>query len=235
MQETRDGDPFLGVSRLVKRDGGEVFLLGTSHCSRQSAEQASKLVRTTAPHAVVLELCRSRQGMLLPPRDNPVDTSLPDESPSASGVAESLSGLLSDWTEAIALQYSSIERLTGAGITGSEFRSAAEEAVAVGARVVLGDRDAGLTQRRLRQLVPTSELLLSLIWEDPTWAREQAYATMRTARELQTTSSALAQAVARGDEDGQQECIAVSHSLKALADRALEEATPRLATWVKGG
>lgn len=219
--------PFLGVSRLIKPDGGEVFLLGTSHCSQQSAEQASMLVRAVRPSAVVVELCPSRLGMLLPPRDEAAHPSLPHALPSASSVAGSLSSLASDWTEAISLQYSSIERLTDDGITGAEFRAAAEEAVVIGARLVLGDRDARLTQRRLRLLVPTSELLLSLIWEDPSWTRERAYTSMQIARELQATSTALARAVARADEEGHRECVVVAAALEKLANEALEAATPR--------
>lgn len=168
-----DDAVFLGVERLLKPDGGCVYLLGTSHCSRASASHAAALVRAVAPSAVALELCESRRHMLSPNTSIVRSGAWEEEEHSVGNVVSSLSNLFADWTELIAMQYAGIERLAGTGTTANEFRSAAVEARSIGAGVVLADRDCALTQRRLKLLVPTSELLGSLLWEDSIWCRDQ--------------------------------------------------------------
>ena len=59
-------------------------------------------------------------------------------------------------------------------------RSVDGDELLVDARVVLADRDVGLTQRRLKQLVPWSEIALALVWEDGEYSRESAYRRMET-------------------------------------------------------
>ena len=214
-------DVYEGVQRLVKPDGGCVYLLGTSHCSNHSAAQASALVKAVVPTAVAIELCESRRHMLSPPATAvppPKAPAATEDEHSAASVVDSLSALMADWTEVIELQYAGIERLAGDDITGNEFREASVAALGLGATVLLADSDCGLTQRRLKLLVPTSELVWSLLWEDPQWTRDQAYARMERAHRLQQMSSELATAAAsaaRGEPSAAVECARLSGSFKA--------------------
>ena len=105
------------------------------------------------------------------------------EARSLSEVASTAGSVLSDWTEAIRLQYSALEDLE-APRAGGEFRAAAEEARALGAEVVFGDRSVGLTTRRLRRLVPLTELLWALAFDDSEWAEAAAVRRIEEARAL---------------------------------------------------
>ena len=112
-------------------------------------------------------------------------------------LAGSLSSLLTDWTEAIGMQYSAFERVLGDQHAGGEFAAAAAEARRLGARVVLGDRDVALTQRRLRRLTPLSEVVLFVVgWEDGAWVRRQAELRMNAAEKMRATTAALDAATA---------------------------------------
>lgn len=174
-------DVYDKVERLVKPDGGCVYLLGTSHCSHYSSQQAASLVRSVKPSSVALELCESRRHMLSTKVTAGYKSSMqtPNEEYSASSVLGSLSGLVADWTEVISLQYAAIDRLSEGGTACNEFRAAAVEAKQIDATVVLVDRDCNLTQRRLNLLVPTSELVWSILWEDRCWSRDQVSHTTR--------------------------------------------------------
>jgi TraB/PrgY/gumN family len=43
----------------------EVYLLGTSHVSEQSAADVRRVVAAVKPESIVVELCRGRLGMML--------------------------------------------------------------------------------------------------------------------------------------------------------------------------
>ena len=42
----------------------EIFVVGTSHISRKSAEDVDRVIRAVRPDNVVVELCRSRAGIM---------------------------------------------------------------------------------------------------------------------------------------------------------------------------
>ena len=179
---------------LHKRDGGVVYLLGTSHCSEDSMEHARRLVRRKQPSAVVVELCDSRAA-LLTQRD---PAAAAHDKPASDSVVSSFSNVLADWTELLAIQYQVLESL-GVSAGGSEFAAAAEAAREVGAEIVLGDREVGLTRARLQRLVPISEVVLSTLGLDTSAAREVAIARMDATNELSQRSAALLGAIARAD------------------------------------
>ena len=157
-----------GVTVLRKPDGGTVYLLGSCHVSNESAAAAAELVKRTQPSAVVVELCESRRGLLEHTVHMPKSTDS-GANISIGDVALQLGDALWDWTEVMSLQYRVYDSLGASGDTGAEFRAAVEEAHAAGAEIVLGDRDMGLTRRRMRKLVPISELIWSFLFPDPKW------------------------------------------------------------------
>ena len=245
------------VITLQKPDGGTVYLLGTAHTSQSAVAAAEELVRATSPSAVVLELCKRRSWMAArapPPRLEPEDAVPPPPPPpqqqqqpppppsaaaaSAPGrleLAGSLSSLLTDWTEAIGMQYLAFERVLGDQHAGGEFAAAAAEARRLGARVVLGDRDVDLTQRRLRRLTPLIEVVqFALGWEDGAWARRQAELRMEAAEQLRTTTAALdvataASASAGATERDAAEVRRLCAELRLQSEAAVRAAAPSYA------
>ena len=148
------------VVTLRRADGATVYLLGTCHVSATSASEASALVREVRPSTVVLELCPSRRSMLYETsRSRAKDAGLPPpprrrrNTTTKSEVTNTLWNVLTDWTEAISLQYAALDSLVGeTNEVGAEFRAANDAAISVGAEVVLGDRAVALTQLRLKRL-----------------------------------------------------------------------------------
>lgn len=43
----------------------QIYLIGTSHVSEQSAKDVSRVIETVRPQCVVIELCRARKGVLM--------------------------------------------------------------------------------------------------------------------------------------------------------------------------
>lgn len=185
---------------LRKPDGGEVHLLGTCHSSEASAKEASELVHRVRPSTVVLELCKSRRQMLyeepagssqMEPASTP-GLRVPSKDHTMSDVASEMYGVLTDWTSLIAIQYSALDALD-ASKAGGEFRAAAKAADAVGAHIVLGDRDVNTTQTRLLRLPPMGEMLSFFFFDDPAWVERQAFDRHEAARALERTCGALAE------------------------------------------
>ena len=133
------------VVTLRRADGATVYLLGTCHVSATSASEASALVREVRPSTVVLELCPSRRSMLYETsRSRAKDAGLPPpprrrrNTTTKSEVTNTLWNVLTDWTEAISLQYAALDSLVGeTNEVGAEFRAANDAAISVGAEVVL--------------------------------------------------------------------------------------------------
>ena len=218
----------LPVTELEKPDGGRVYLLGTAHTSQESAAHAVCLMRAVRPSAVVVELCKGRRHMLdsAPPPPPPPPSSSgaasSDDSSlgglSSGNLASSLSGVLADWTTAITLQYDTYERVLG-DAAGGEFSAAASEAARLGARVVLGDRDVGLTLLRLKRLTPPAELLQTLVgWEDGESFRRRAYERMEEAQLLDAAATALSACAAAGERAPPAELGRLSAEVRRCAD-----------------
>jgi len=212
----------LPVTELEEKpDGGRVYLLGTAHTSQESAAHAVCLMRAVRPSAVVVELCKGRRHMLnsapAPPPPPSSSGAAGSDDSSLGNLASSLSGVLADWTTAISLQYDTYERVLG-DAAGGEFHAAASEAARLGARVVLGDRDVGLTLLRLKRLTPPAELLQTLLgWEDGESFRRRAYERMEEAQRLDAAATALSACAAAGERTAPAELGRLSAEVRRCA------------------
>lgn len=127
----------LDVIKLFDKD---IYLLGTAHVSKASAEQAENLIRDKKPDSVVIELCQSRYDTLLNP-DKWKKTDIVSVIKQGKGYV-----LLSQ------LILSSFQRRIGKSLNirpGAEMLAAANVADEIGSEIVLGDRDVGITLKRV--------------------------------------------------------------------------------------
>eukprot|EP00271_Cylindrocystis_brebissonii_P014514 TRINITY_DN35881_c0_g1_i1.p1 TRINITY_DN35881_c0_g1~~TRINITY_DN35881_c0_g1_i1.p1 ORF type:complete len:469 (+),score=64.02 TRINITY_DN35881_c0_g1_i1:152-1558(+) len=157
-----------------------VYLLGTAHLSRKSAEEVTRLVTAVRPQNVVVELCRSRAGTLyddVPPTqsvasEGAAETERRPQEPRRGFNVMALSGenfgatvmrsLQLGGRSALALRLllSSLSaRMTSAAgmELGEEFRAARRAAEEVGAQIVLGDRPIEITLQRAWQVLSWRE------------------------------------------------------------------------------
>ncbi|KAH9318722.1 hypothetical protein KI387_020491, partial [Taxus chinensis] len=117
----------------------DVYLVGTAHVSQDSCSEVQAVIRFLKPQVVFLELCSSRVAML---------------SPQVLQVP-SLSEMIDMWrnknVNALGVLYSWFLAKVADKLEvfpGAEFRTAYEEAVTYGAKVILGDRPVQITLRR---------------------------------------------------------------------------------------
>ena len=221
--ELPDVDGNDNVTILRKPDGGIVYLLGTCHVSSTSASEAAELVRRVKPTEVVVELCDSRRHMLydkIGESQLSIATSESNDGHSFADVAGMIGEVSQDWTSIISLQYKVLGELETAS-PGGEFRAAVDAAYAVGAHVILGDRRMELTQRRLQRLVPKTEMLWTLLFEDSEWVEKRAHRRYAEAGELQQASAALVRALAEPPNPAREARL---HSLGAAISRHAEQA-----------
>ncbi|KAJ8626450.1 hypothetical protein MRB53_019757 [Persea americana] len=144
-----------------------IWLVGTSHISEESAVDVERVVRAVEPESVVVELCRSRAGIMYTSND---DESLPllrSNMFSLSGArflgAVSRSINLGGQT-ALALRlllavFSSKISSDSNRPFGDEFRAARKASEEVGAQIVLGDRPIEITLGRAWSSLKWSEKL----------------------------------------------------------------------------
>lgn len=152
------------------REPLQLYLVGTAHVSAQSAADVRAVVQAVRPDAVVVELCRSRQAVMYQSgQGDKQQAASGDEASRAAAAAPaasnllSLSGgsLLSSFTRSMELGGSSalllrllLGRMSAGlsgrlGVTGGgEFVAARQEAEAIGAQLVLGDRPIEITLQR---------------------------------------------------------------------------------------
>lgn len=116
-----------------------VYVIGTAHVSEESCREVQAAVHLIKPEVVFLELCHKR-------------TSVLQRTPF---VVPTMSDMISMWkqrkTNMLGIVYSWFLAKVAAKLDvrpGAEFRAAYEEALACGAKVVLGDRDIEVTLRR---------------------------------------------------------------------------------------
>ena len=224
------------VVTLRRADGATVYLLGTCHVSATSASEASALVREVRPSTVVLELCPSRRSMLYETsRSRAKDAGLPPpprrrrNTTTKSEVTNTLWNVLTDWTEAISLQYAALDSLVGeTNEVGAEFRAANDAARSVGAEVVLGDRAVALTQLRLKRLVPAAEWVYVLFYGDGELWRRRCFERMEAAKALNRTVDDLLSRVGEAEAEAvpAAEVARLGESLRRQADEALNAAAP---------
>ncbi|KAL8217895.1 hypothetical protein R6Q57_021268 [Mikania cordata] len=133
-----------------------IWLVGTNHVSEKSAVDVERVVRTVKPDNVVVELCRSRAGIMYTSPDADTGSSLKSNPLSLSG-----SGLLGAVGRSINLggQTALALRLLLATFSskissninrpfGDEFRAARKASEEISAQVVLGDRPIEITLER---------------------------------------------------------------------------------------
>ena len=150
------GSGYRSGPNLAHVEPEDIWVLGTSHVSEQSAHDVEAAVAALQPDAIVLELCRSRTGLLYA-----------DEAPSSdrAGNAFGLSGAeggalramqrsvaLGGWTALLLRSFLArlSENLGGTlKVTpGADFRAAKRMAEASNATLVLGDRPVEITLER---------------------------------------------------------------------------------------
>ncbi|KAL9225284.1 hypothetical protein vseg_001229 [Gypsophila vaccaria] len=134
----------------------EVWLVGTSHVDRESVEHVERVVRALRPDNVVVELCRSRAGIMYTSSSDQPQQELKSNMFSLSGAgffgavgrsinlggqtALALRILLAVFSSKIS---SDIDRPFG-----DEFRAARIVSEEIGAQLVLGDRPIEITLER---------------------------------------------------------------------------------------
>ena len=137
----------------------EIFVLGTSHMSASSAADVEAAIAALRPDAIVIELCRSRSGLLY--ADNAaVVAATNDKAMNAFGLsgeggplrALQRSLALGGWAPLLlrVLLVRLSDTISGtAGVTpGADFRAAKRAADKLNATLVLGDRPIELTLER---------------------------------------------------------------------------------------
>lgn len=148
----------------------EIYIIGTAHTSKESAEAVSRVIREVKPCNVVLEMCKSRSGLTalndsrlldevrLPTLIKTALFGLPSSSSTSSSADKTQEALarslrLAGGRGPLVLQYCLVAAVKQLGKLlqvqfGEEFRCARRASEEVGAQVVLGDRPIELTLRR---------------------------------------------------------------------------------------
>ncbi|CAK0800848.1 unnamed protein product [Prorocentrum cordatum] len=147
----------------------EVYLIGTSHVSRRSADDVRDAIHAVQPDRVLVELCRKRAKRL---------RSAGSDNPGAGlgkKILRDLQGLLLRSGARPGLGVEVLMKLGFAGlyavlrqyglVPGVDFRAALEEADRRGLPVCYGDRDIDQTLGRLREAL--SEVSWSLLASPP--------------------------------------------------------------------
>ena len=158
------------VSFVKSAAGQEIALVGTAHISEESVVLVRRIIQELKPDTVMIELDPSRAGKLMARAGGQVavggdaPTSTPaaaapaaPQKPATFGMGQVVGRLFKgDFEEAgaqaVGVGLSSMyKQLDSMGFqSGGEFVAAVEEADKVGAQILLGDRDARVTVRRLR-------------------------------------------------------------------------------------
>jgi pheromone shutdown protein TraB len=141
-----------------------VWLLGTAHLSRRSAADVAAAVAALRPNAVVVELCRSRAGMMYADESLDAAATAPANGNALALGGESFGAALARSLKlggggALLLRAvlgAAARRAAGAGsdaadaapALGAEFAAARVAAEGIGATLVLGDRPVEITLRR---------------------------------------------------------------------------------------
>ncbi|KAG0580899.1 hypothetical protein KC19_4G208900 [Ceratodon purpureus] len=138
-------------------NGAELYLVGTSHVSQQSADEVRDVIRKVKPDYVMVELDRKRYNSMMQPqggRDNPFaffQQMVQTLANGNIGAVGKLMGLgLSGFYRLLATQ----------GVQpGKEMKVAIEEGKKVGAKIVLGDQDIDITMKHFGEQMSMSDAL----------------------------------------------------------------------------
>lgn len=132
----------------------EIYLVGTAHISKHSAELASRIIETVQPDAVAIELCKARYESLKDPE---------------SWKKTDIIKVLKDGKAAVLflqLMLASFQKRMGEKLQvkpGLEMLEASNTAKKIGASIILADRDVKTTLRRSWSKVSFISLI-KLMW-----------------------------------------------------------------------
>ncbi|GJU99275.1 TraB domain-containing protein isoform X1 [Tanacetum coccineum] len=144
-----------------------IWLLGTNHVSEKSALDVERVVKVVRPDNVVVELCRSRAGIMYTSTDTEVEPRLKSNPFSLSGsgffgaVGRSIN-LGGQTALALRLLLATFSSKISSNINrpfGDEFRAARKASEEISAQVVLGDRPIEITLERAWNSLKWSEKL----------------------------------------------------------------------------
>ncbi|XP_073138086.1 uncharacterized protein [Henckelia pumila] len=133
-----------------------IWLIGTTHTSQQSASDVERVIRAVRPDNVVVELCRSRAGIMYTTENGELNQQLKSSMFSLSGtgffgaVGRSIN-LGGQTALALRLLLAAFSSKVSSDINrpfGDEFRAARKVAEEIGAQLVLGDRPIEITLER---------------------------------------------------------------------------------------
>ncbi|KAF8008604.1 hypothetical protein BT93_K2311 [Corymbia citriodora subsp. variegata] len=134
----------------------EIWLVGTTHISRRSADNVARVVRAVRPDNVVVELCRSRAGIMYTSSEGDPSQQLQSSMFSLSGtgffgaVGRSIN-LGGQTALALRLLLAIFSSKISSDVNrpfGDEFRAARKVSEEIGAQIVLGDRPIEITLER---------------------------------------------------------------------------------------
>lgn len=133
-----------------------IWLIGTNHLSMESAVDVERVIRTVRPENVVVELCRSRAGIMYTSDDSDLNQPLKSNVFSLSGTgffgavgrSINLGGQTALALRVLLALFSSKMSSSANRPFGDEFRAARKAAEDIGAQIVLGDRPIEITLER---------------------------------------------------------------------------------------
>eukprot|EP01087_Luapelamoeba_hula_P016425 TRINITY_DN5052_c0_g1_i3.p1 TRINITY_DN5052_c0_g1~~TRINITY_DN5052_c0_g1_i3.p1 ORF type:complete len:352 (+),score=47.37 TRINITY_DN5052_c0_g1_i3:138-1058(+) len=144
-------DPTTVLTLRSDKDPTRVYyVVGTSHISDASVEQVRKAIRALKPRSVMVELCENRYKNL-----NHKKTDFF----SGGGI---LSSLFPSYLSKITKHLPKFAEILNNKNHGAELKAAVDEAHAINAQLVLGDRPAEETMNLLRQQLLNPQMLLRL-------------------------------------------------------------------------
>ena len=142
-------------SSRTHEEPDEIYVVGTSHISQQSAEDVERVIRAVQPDNVVVELCRSRAGMMYTEETGSETGAQTGAAPLAISGANPLQAigrsvaLGGPWALLLRVALAKNSALAQTfSQTGADFRAARRAAEAAGATIVLGDRPIEITIER---------------------------------------------------------------------------------------
>ncbi|KAL2556021.1 TraB family protein [Forsythia ovata] len=133
-----------------------IWLIGTTHISQESASDVLRVIRALRPDNVVVELCRSRAGIMYTSDNGELNQQLRSNMFSLSGsgffgaVGRSIN-LGGQTALALRLLFAAFSSKMSSDIDrpfGDEFRAARKASEEIGAQIVLGDRPIEITLER---------------------------------------------------------------------------------------
>ncbi|KAG0610050.1 hypothetical protein M758_7G035100 [Ceratodon purpureus] len=138
-------------------NGAELYLVGTSHVSQQSADEVRDVIRKVKPDYVMVELDRKRYNSMMQPqgcRDNPFAFFQQMVQTLANGNIGAVGKLMG-------LGLSGFYRLLATrGLQpGQEMKVAIEEGKKVGAKIVLEDQDIDITMKHFGEQMSMSDAM----------------------------------------------------------------------------